>query len=660
MSDRELTTEPAAAALTEGVAEGVAEPKQPDLAAPFRKFLGGEPAPLLVVHDELSEAVATATRDEHGEKVTYLPLGEAGWMPEPGARWQGVLLAVSDRASLRLAASHLPLMGPTRAVACWVGEARDPLALIPSEEWPELRTMTSRRTPGGAVFIAARFAQQVSARDVLQHLAQLNTEGPHGNGGLFLSAVRDVVEAVTPSDPSVVVVEEAAQASDPERPVPPDVVLVGPDGPTPTLPVHPVTERSPVALAVRGPLAPAVDEAVLNPRGFGRGWRDDVADLRVVGPDRFEVEVPGQWRLVVDAVRGANEKAVKRLRRLEALRITWPADDLTDTARLHARTVAGFAMAGVPMIAAPGSVASAVGRETVGDALADLIATDVETAHQLRREEHSIRLRRAALLQHSVGAWRERVAAAGDAYYRMLRPVSVLLATKRPHQLDFALRQIAKQRGVDLELVLVAHGWEPDEASIREQLGDIPVQVAALPADAQFGAVLNEAVRRASAEILIKIDDDDWYGPHAVLDLLLARHYSGADMVGTTAEFTYLEQERTTVRRNDLSERSARFVAGGSMMFDRGHLREWGGFRGVRRYVDASLLDAALSAGATIYRGHGLGYVMRRGATGHTWQAGLDVFLDPTRLADQWPGFVTSELLEVADVDLPQGLVDGA
>lgn len=632
---------------------------RPDLAAPFRKFLGAEPAPLLVVHDDLSEAVAIEGGTEHADKVTYLSLGDAGRMPEPGDRWQGVLLAVSDRASLRRAASTLPLIGPSRAVACWVGEARDPLALIPQEEWPELRTMTSRRTPGGAVFLAARFAQQVSVRDVLAHVAQVNTEGPHGNGGLFLSVLRDVAEAATPSDPSVVLVDTPQEASDPERPVPPDVLLVGPDDATPVLPVHPTTERSPVALAMRGPLAPAVDEAVLNPRGFGRNWRDPVTDLVVAGPDRFEIAVPGEWRLGIEAVRGANEKAVKRLRRLQALRIEWPADDLTDTAQLHARTVAGFAMAGVPMISAEGSTPSAVGRETLGDDLADLISSPVETAHQLRREEHSVRLRRAALLQHSVGAWRERVAAAGDAHYRMLKPVSVLLATKRPHQLDFALRQVAKQRGVDLELVLIGHGWEPDEAMIRERLGDLPVQVGSLPAEARFGAVLNEAVRRASAEILVKIDDDDWYGPHALLDLLLARHYSGAEMVGTTAEFTYLEQEQITIRRNDLSERSARFVAGGSMMMDRGHLREWGGFRGVRRFVDASLLDSALSAGASIYRGHGLGYVMRRGATGgHTWQADLDVFLDPTRLADRWPGFVTSELLEVDEVDLPHGLLD--
>ena len=50
--------------------------------------------------------------------------------------------------------------------------------------------------------------------------------------------------------------------------------------------------------------------------------------------------------------------------------------------------------------------------------------------------------------------------------------------------------------------------------------------------DTFFGDVLNDAYEAASGDVLLKVDDDDWYGPHAVVDLLLARRYSGADVVG--------------------------------------------------------------------------------------------------------------------------------
>ncbi len=90
------------------------------------------------------------------------------------------------------------------------------------------------------------------------------------------------------------------------------------------------------------------------------------------------------------------------------------------------------------------------------------------------------------------------------------------------------------------------------------------------------------------------------------------------------------------------------------MMLDRSTLRSLGGFRSVHKYVDASLLASVHAAGALVYRTHGLGYVLRRSAAGHTWQADLEYFLDPTRVADQWEGFVTSELLGYDDDELPE------
>ena len=59
------------------------------------------------------------------------------------------------------------------------------------------------------------------------------------------------------------------------------------------------------------------------------------------------------------------------------------------------------------------------------------------------------------------------------------------------------------------------------------------------------------------------------------------------------------------------------------------------------------------SAGGRIYRTHGLGYVLRRAASGHTWDPGLGHFLDPQRVRDQWRGFHPSSLLELDDRDRP-------
>ena len=216
--------------------------------------------------------------------------------------------------------------------------------------------------------------------------------------------------------------------------------------------------------------------------------------------------------------------------------------------------------------------------------------------------------------------------------------------------LGFALRQVRRQQGVDVQLVLAAHGFEPDPAVIAEH-GPDDVVVRPQSPDVLFGDVLNAGVEAADGDLVLKMDDDDWYGPDFLLDLLLARHYSGAEVVGTTAEFVYLTASNRTVRRNKPTEVAARSVAGGTMLLGRDHLRSLGGFRRVRRFVDASLLSAVHATGGTVYRAHGLGYVLRRTPSGHTWDAPDDFFLDPATLDQQWPGFAPSRLLGASPTD---------
>ena len=58
----------------------------------------------------------------------------------------------------------------------------------------------------------------------------------------------------------------------------------------------------------------------------------------------------------------------------------------------------------------------------------------------------------------------------------------------------------------------------------------------------------------------------------------------------------------------------------------------------------APALDFVVSGGAT-YRAHGLGYVLRRTDSGHTWQADLDELR--SRAVETWPGFHPGRLMEL-------------
>jgi glycosyltransferase involved in cell wall biosynthesis len=231
--------------------------------------------------------------------------------------------------------------------------------------------------------------------------------------------------------------------------------------------------------------------------------------------------------------------------------------------------------------------------------------------------------------------------------------VSVLLATRRPEMLPFALTQVAKQTGARIEVVLAAHGFDVDDGLVRDHLGDRPVVVRPVPAGTRFGDVLDAAARAASGDVVLKMDDDDWYGPDVVSDLLWARRTSGAELVGMAAEFVYLEPIDVTVRRRTTVERAAQVVAGGTMLLDAAYLRELGGFRSVTRFVDAQLLAAVRRAGGTVHRTQGLGYVLRRGGGGHTWSTDLGYFLTRRSVVGQWRGFRPSALLGYDESELP-------
>lgn len=371
--------------------------------------------------------------------------------------------------------------------------------------------------------------------------------------------------------------------------------------------------------------------ATLTPQGYKRTPTQDMGELR---------REAGGWRVgerVLADPLGPDDLA--ELRAWRGLRVRWPySEGRQETIGL----ITALAAAGVPLTAD----AVPPWAERADPDLADLLrrwpertpdgaeapADDVgaeRSVADLRREEHSVRLRRHAWRSHAADA-----------------PVTVVLASRRAHYVPGALAQIARQRHVDLQVVLALHGFTADR--VRHAVQEFPHPITVLEADADtvFGDVLAQAAARADTNLIAKWDDDDWYGPEHLADLLMARMYSGADVVGTAAEFFYLAPLDVTVRRTDYtSEVWSDHVAGGTILIGRSTLAEAGGFQPLPKGVDSALLKAVHAGGGRIYRTHGLGYMLRRSeAAEHTWRLPLAHFL---RVAtNQWRGFRPSRIME--------------
>ncbi|WP_187280667.1 glycosyltransferase family 2 protein [Microbispora sp. CSR-4] len=386
-------------------------------------------------------------------------------------------------------------------------------------------------------------------------------------------------------------------------------------------------------------LLPPLDEAVINPIGFRRNPAQGIAVLAVrregfvvaLGTDKL-VRLPASGRVT--------DVDIARLRDVRGVEVPGPQAAEGRTGEI-ARVVAALSAAGIPVLAAPDPARD----RALGTALATaLVAVTGEAlASDLRREELSIRLRRAALREHGAAArWRGLALAAGLPVPPDPK-VSILLCTRRPEMVPFAVEQMERQRGVSAELIVGLHGFTAREAAIPRTR--LPLTVIEAPATTPFGEVLNRMAAVASGSCLAKVDDDDWYGPDHLADLLLARRYSGADLVGSAAEFVYLEPLDVTIRRCIGTERFVPLVAGGTMLVTRAAFEAAGGFRPLARTVDGQLLQAVEAVGGRIYRTHGLGYVLRRrSAYGHTWRQPVQSFL--ASFQEQWRGLVFNELME--------------
>ncbi|MDO8732832.1 MAG: hypothetical protein Q7L55_09750 [Actinomycetota bacterium] len=230
----------------------------------------------------------------------------------------------------------------------------------------------------------------------------------------------------------------------------------------------------------------------------------------------------------------------------------------------------------------------------------------------------SVHARRHVLRVHSP-------AAALDAW----PSVSIILMTHRDRFVDHLVTQLSQIRYPKLQILIGLHGVQIDHSRFRAIPGD--VQVIDISGEVPFGTALQQLSQRADGTLISKMDDDDFYGPEHIWDLVLARMYSGATLVGKALDWIHVESANATAFRPEYpAESYAPFIAGGTVLISRADLDAVGGWRPVPKSVDRALINRVRDTGGAIYRTHGLGYLYERRGEGHTANAVEEHFLTKT------------------------------
>lgn len=215
--------------------------------------------------------------------------------------------------------------------------------------------------------------------------------------------------------------------------------------------------------------------------------------------------------------------------------------------------------------------------------------------------------------------------------------VSVLVSTLRADDLSNLLDQLLAQTLPAFELVLGLHTIELSSSHKRQitTLNRRKIKVIAkrFPKEKTLGMILTDLAKLSNGEFIAKMDDDDYYGPEHLRDLLDAAIATKADVVGRAMNYVYLEPLQLTVRRfaphgTQAVELWSDWVCGGTILAKREAAEAAGWFGEGNTAVDRFLLSGVTNNGGKIWRTFGAGYIYRRTFTFHTYVTNYSKYLN--------------------------------
>lgn len=263
---------------------------------------------------------------------------------------------------------------------------------------------------------------------------------------------------------------------------------------------------------------------------------------------------------------------------------------------------------------------------------------DVAQPHELRRsvsvrarqaelrDREALVARRAVLNGHTFAdRARALLEVAGVEVPHHDRSVSVVVPTNRPHELTNVLENVARQVRASVELIIVGHGIDIDRKSLAAEARDLGVHnltVITAGEDLTLGAVMNRGIDAVSGQYVAKMDDDNYYGPHYLGDLLDTFSYTDAGIAGKWAHYVWLRSTNAVVLRFQGYEHTYnRLVQGGSIVARRDVVDDLR-FSDIPRAIDSDFLNRCMAAGVRTYSGDRFNFVSIRGSdrTNHTWK----------------------------------------
>ena len=198
--------------------------------------------------------------------------------------------------------------------------------------------------------------------------------------------------------------------------------------------------------------------------------------------------------------------------------------------------------------------------------------------------------------------------------------------------LEECIRKFSEQVYPNKEIIIVVNTSDFDLEAARARLQpDDPIQIYQLHEEKNVGACLNFAAQMGKGDYLAKMDDDDFYGPYYLTDMMLPFRFLNIDLVGKPQFFFYFEEKRGIYERSIGRERENRLIigrhaTGASLFFTRKLWQKNKFSETIRAAVDSNFMQYVIDRKVPIFFGDRFNFVVFRSANRyfHTWMQGND------------------------------------
>lgn len=210
---------------------------------------------------------------------------------------------------------------------------------------------------------------------------------------------------------------------------------------------------------------------------------------------------------------------------------------------------------------------------------------------------------------------------------------SIIVSTNKESQFDDIISNYMHQNYPNKELIVILNNnaLKLDEwIETADKLGLQNVQIYQLDETVSLGECLNYAVERSSGSFIAKFDDDDYYAPNYLIDMIFGFMYFSTDIMVKASQFVYFEKSNAMILCNPGSTYHYTNICStwGPMVIKR-KVFDYIRFRPLNIGEDYFFKDDCIKNGLIIYTVDPFNYVIFRKSdkASHAWKIDDETYL---------------------------------